>query len=135
MIVYISTVLMVSGMIEEVTFDPVQVHSPGWRGLARAGAASLREARSVVIRERPGRLMVHCDVTGLAVAQRKACARVISWLQTTAAQTCQACGNQDEHVGSPDGRSPLQLCPTCISRSGKSTVAASLQWLPSETAG
>ena len=127
MIVYIITVLMVSGMIEEVTFDSVQVHSPGWRGLARAGAASLREARSVVIRERPGQLMVHCDVTGLAVAQRKACARVITWLQTTAAQTCQVCGSQDEGVASPDGRSPLRLCTGCISRSGQPRVAGSLQ--------
>ena len=135
MIVYIITVLMVSGMIEEVTFDSVQVHSPGWRGLARAGAASLREARSVVIRERPGQLMVHCDVTGLAVAQRKACARVITWLQTTAAQTCQACGNQDEGVASPDGRSLLRLCNGCISRSGQPPVAASLQWSHAETAG
>ena len=118
---------MVSGMIEEVTFEPVQVHSPGWRGLARAGAASLREARSVVIRERPGRLMVHCDVTGLAVAQRKACARVITWLQTTAAQTCQVCGSQDEAVASPDGRSPLRLCNGCISRSGRPALAGSLQ--------
>ena len=135
MIVYIITVLMVSGMIEEVTFDSVQVHSPGWRGLARAGAASLREARSVVIRERPGRLMVHCDVTGLAVAQRKACARVITWLQTTAAQTCQACGSQDEAVTSPDGRSPLRLCTGCISRSGQPPVVGSLQRSPAETAG
>ena len=127
MIVYIITVVMVSGMIEKVTFDPVQVHSPGWRGLARAGAASLREARSVMIRERPGRLMVHCDVTGLAVAQRKACARVVSWLQTTAAQTCQVCGSQDEGVASPDGRSPLRLCNGCIRRSGRPPVAGSLQ--------
>ena len=122
-------------MIEEVTFDPVQVHSPGWRGLARAGAASLREARSVVIRERPGRLMVHCDVTGLAVAQRKACTRVIAWLHATAAQTCQVCGSQDEGVASPDGRSPLRLCNGCISRSGQPPVAALLQWSHAETAG
>ncbi|SEO84343.1 hypothetical protein [Aquisalimonas asiatica] len=122
-------------MIEEVAYDPVQVHSPGWQGLARAGATSLREARSVVIRERPGRLMVHCDVTGLAVAQRKACARVITWLQATAAQTCQACGSQGEAVASPDGRSPLRLCRACISRSGQPPVAASLQWSAAETAG
>ena len=122
-------------MIEEVAHDPVQVHSPGWQGLARAGAASLREARSVVIRERPGKLMVHCDVTGLATVQRKACARVVAWLQVTASQTCQACGSQGEAVASPDGRSPLRLCGGCISRSGQPPVAASLQWSHAETAG
>lgn len=122
-------------MIEDIAFDPVQVHSPGWQELARAGAASLGEARSVVIRERPGQLVVHCDVTGLAVAQRKACVRVITCLQATAAQTCQTCGSQSEAVASPDGRSPLRLCRTCISRSGQPPVAASLQWSAAETAG
>ena len=122
-------------MIEKVAFESVQVHSPGWQRFARAGAASLREGRGVVIRERPGRLMVHCDVTGLAVAQRKACARVIIWLQKTAMQTCQACGSQDEAVTSPDGYNWLRLCTTCISRSGKPPVPVSLQWSSAETAG
>lgn len=122
-------------MIEEVAYDPVQVHSPSWQGLARVGAASLREARCVVIRERPGKLLVHCDVTGLATVQRKVCAWVIVWLQVTASQTCQAFGSQGEAVASPDGQSPLRLCGGCISRSGQPPVAASLQWPAAETVG
>ncbi len=121
-------------MIDEVTFDPVQVHSPGWKRLARSGAAALSGAPRVVIRERPGRLSVHCELDGLDVAQRRACERVITWLQASALRTCQACGTRDASVASPDGRSLLRLCAVCTSRNGRAPAEMPAQWQRAEAA-
>ena len=125
----------VNPMIEGVTYDAVQVHSPGWVSLARRAAQSLRVAPHLVIRERPGRLVVHCRMDGLAMAERKACARVIHSLCMTARQTCQVCGTQGNDVASPDGLSPLRLCPGCVSHSGTQPAEVPVQSRRASAAG
>ena len=109
-------------MIENAAYQGVKVHGPGWVSMARRAGASLRIVPYWVIRERPGRLVVHCRTDGLAMAERKACARVIHALCVTARETCQVCGTQGRDVASPDGVSPLRLCPGCVSRSGRPPV-------------
>ncbi|MDN3518089.1 hypothetical protein QWY84_10755 [Aquisalimonas lutea] len=96
-------------MVQEIAFDPVQVHSPGWVALAQRLVAQLSGLR-VVVREERGGLRIRCDMSGVSPARRAMLCRTLQEYRQAARRTCQVCGVRDDAVAAPAG-TRLRLCP------------------------
>lgn len=111
-------------MVQEIAFDPVQVHSPGWVPLARRLVAQLSCLR-VVVREECSGLRIRCDMGGVTPGRRAMLCRVVEEYREAARRTCQVCGVRDDDVAAPPG-TRLRLCPLHrrgIDRNGPATGA------------
>lgn len=95
-------------MVEEVAFDPIQVHSPGWRPLARRALAQL-PAGSMVREEADG-LVFRYRVAGLTPSRRRMLTRLVAAYRAAAGQTCQICSLRASGVHPVPGTN-LHLCP------------------------
>ena len=95
-------------MVEEIAFDPIQVHSPGWRPLAVRALAQLPAGS--MVREEAGGLVFRYRVAGLGWARRRMLARLVTAYRAAASQTCQVCSLRASGVHPVPGTN-LHLCP------------------------
>lgn len=95
-------------MVEEVAFDPIQVHSPGWRPLAERALAQL--PAGAMVREEAHGLAFRYRVAGLSSARRRMLARLVTAYRAAAGQTCQICSLRASGVHPVPGTN-LHLCP------------------------
>ena len=110
-------------MVEELAYDPLQVHSPGWIALGRKAAAQLGGVRFLAVREHSGKLIIAFDPTGLPPVCHERYKLAAMELMKVAQSTCQQCGHTGSDVLACSG-TPVRLCRMHRASAGRATLCS-----------